>query len=178
MGSKPPPAALPAQRRPTRPAVPDITWGCEQDPSGQQQGPFPRDDVLLWLEQGYFTSSLPLKLADAPPGTPYTTLGAMQPLWQQADATGADVRTLFQQQQQQAQAKEQQDQQAAAAHRLTEMLMKQQQQQQVGSTCPCLAVTSLMQVMLHTQANAQAARQAWTAPSIATAGSCSHERAG
>ena len=105
-----------------------------QDPSGQQQGPFPREDVLLWLEQGYFTSALPLKLADAPPGTPFTTLGDMQPLWQQAQATGQDVRSLWQQQRQQRAQEEQQQQlqeQQAAAQKLTELLMKQQQHAQV-----------------------------------------------
>ena len=40
-----------------------------QDPTGQQQGPFPRHDIQLWLKQGYFTDTLPIRLHSAPPGT-------------------------------------------------------------------------------------------------------------
>ena len=39
-----------------------------QDPTGQQQGPFPRSDIELWFKQGYFNDTLPIRLSTAPAG--------------------------------------------------------------------------------------------------------------
>ncbi|KAK2993580.1 hypothetical protein RJ640_030887 [Escallonia rubra] len=45
------------------------------DPQGEIQGPFLGVDIISWLEQGFFGTELPVRLADAPEGTPFQALG-------------------------------------------------------------------------------------------------------
>ena len=47
------PAAAPA------PAPPPDVW-FYKDPSGNEQGPFAAPKLLKWVEQGYFSSDLPV----------------------------------------------------------------------------------------------------------------------
>lgn len=49
------------------------------DPQGVTQGPFVGADILLWFEQGFFGTDLPVRLADAPEGTPFQELGKVLP---------------------------------------------------------------------------------------------------
>ncbi|KAJ0095814.1 hypothetical protein Patl1_16984 [Pistacia atlantica] len=49
------------------------------DPQGATQGPFLGADILSWFEQGFFGTDLPVRLADAPEGTPFQSLGEV---WQ------------------------------------------------------------------------------------------------
>ncbi|XP_044490151.1 protein ESSENTIAL FOR POTEXVIRUS ACCUMULATION 1-like isoform X2 [Mangifera indica] len=49
------------------------------DPQGVTQGPFLGADILSWFEQGFFGTDLPVRLADAPEGTPFQSLGEV---WQ------------------------------------------------------------------------------------------------
>ncbi|XP_052186065.1 protein ESSENTIAL FOR POTEXVIRUS ACCUMULATION 1-like isoform X2 [Diospyros lotus] len=50
-----------------------------QDPQGEIQGPFLGADIISWFEQGFFGTDLPVRLADAPEGTPYQELGDLMP---------------------------------------------------------------------------------------------------
>lgn len=49
------------------------------DPQGEVQGPFLGVDIISWFEQGFFGTDLPVKLADAPEGTPFQELGEVMP---------------------------------------------------------------------------------------------------
>ncbi|EEF47426.1 conserved hypothetical protein [Ricinus communis] len=49
------------------------------DPHGTTQGPFLGADIILWFEEGYFGTDLPVRLADAPEGTPFQSLGEVMP---------------------------------------------------------------------------------------------------
>lgn len=49
------------------------------DPQGVTQGPFVGADILLWFEQGFFGTDLPVRLADAPEGMPFQELGKVLP---------------------------------------------------------------------------------------------------
>ncbi|XP_065874051.1 protein ESSENTIAL FOR POTEXVIRUS ACCUMULATION 1-like [Euphorbia lathyris] len=49
------------------------------DPHGETQGPFLGADIMLWFEEGYFGTDLPICLADAPQGTPFQSLGEVMP---------------------------------------------------------------------------------------------------
>lgn len=49
------------------------------DPQGVTQGPFVGADIILWFEQGFFGTDLPVRLADAPEGTPFQELGKVLP---------------------------------------------------------------------------------------------------
>ncbi|KAG7020286.1 hypothetical protein SDJN02_16969, partial [Cucurbita argyrosperma subsp. argyrosperma] len=49
------------------------------DPQGVIQGPFIGADIILWYEQGFFGLDLPVRLADAPEGTPFSELGKVMP---------------------------------------------------------------------------------------------------
>lgn len=52
---------------------------CYLDPQGAIQGPFLGVDIISWFEQGFFGTDLPVRLADAPEGTPFQDLGEMMP---------------------------------------------------------------------------------------------------
>ncbi|KAG2702793.1 hypothetical protein I3760_06G107200 [Carya illinoinensis] len=49
------------------------------DPQGVMQGPFVGADIVLWFEQGFFGTDLPVRMADAPEGTPFQELGKVLP---------------------------------------------------------------------------------------------------
>ncbi|KAJ8759211.1 hypothetical protein K2173_006671 [Erythroxylum novogranatense] len=49
------------------------------DPNGNTQGPFLGADIILWFEEGYFGTELPVCPADAPEGTPFRSLGDVMP---------------------------------------------------------------------------------------------------
>ncbi|KAA8533348.1 hypothetical protein F0562_033119 [Nyssa sinensis] len=49
------------------------------DPQGEIQGPFLGVDIISWFEQGFFGTDLPVRLADAPEGTPFQDLGEVMP---------------------------------------------------------------------------------------------------
>ncbi|XP_019427963.1 PREDICTED: uncharacterized protein LOC109336064 isoform X2 [Lupinus angustifolius] len=48
---------------------------CYLDPQGVIQGPFLGIDIILWFEQGFFGLDLPVRLSDAPEGSPFHELG-------------------------------------------------------------------------------------------------------
>ncbi|KAJ9176140.1 hypothetical protein P3X46_011485 [Hevea brasiliensis] len=49
------------------------------DPHGNTQGPFLGADIILWFEEGYFGTDLPVRLADAPEDTSFQSLGDIMP---------------------------------------------------------------------------------------------------
>ncbi|KAL9420626.1 hypothetical protein AB3S75_038237 [Citrus x aurantiifolia] len=49
------------------------------DPQGATQGPFLGADIISWFEQGFFGIDLPVRLADAPEGTPFQDLVEVMP---------------------------------------------------------------------------------------------------
>ncbi|KAK4763633.1 hypothetical protein SAY87_013071 [Trapa incisa] len=49
------------------------------DPQGEIQGPFLGLDIISWFEQGFFGTDLPVRLADAPEGTPFHELSLIMP---------------------------------------------------------------------------------------------------
>ncbi|KAA3455872.1 GYF domain-containing-like protein isoform 1 [Gossypium australe] len=52
---------------------------CYLDPQGVIQGPYLGIDIILWFEQGYFGTDLPVRLADAQDGSPFRELGDVMP---------------------------------------------------------------------------------------------------
>lgn len=52
---------------------------CYLDPQGNTQGPFLGIDIIAWFEQGFFGIDLPVRLFDAPDGSPYQELGDVMP---------------------------------------------------------------------------------------------------
>lgn len=52
---------------------------CYLDPQGVIQGPFLGIDIILWFEQGFFGIDLPVRLSDAPEGSPFHELGDIMP---------------------------------------------------------------------------------------------------
>ncbi|CAL1413604.1 unnamed protein product [Linum trigynum] len=52
---------------------------CYIDPHGNTQGPFLGADIIMWFEEGYFGTDLPVRLADAVEGTPFQNLGEVLP---------------------------------------------------------------------------------------------------
>lgn len=52
-----------------------------RDPQGQLQGPFTREDLLEWYEQGFFPDNLPIRPSEAPAGAPFVPLAPAVPLW-------------------------------------------------------------------------------------------------
>ncbi|KAG5107671.1 hypothetical protein JHK84_044578 [Glycine max] len=52
---------------------------CYLDPQGEIQGPFLGIDIILWFEQGFFGMDLPVRLSDAPEGSPFHELGDIMP---------------------------------------------------------------------------------------------------
>lgn len=49
------------------------------DPQGEVQGPFLGVDIIGWFEAGFFGLDLPVRLMDAPEGTPFTALENIMP---------------------------------------------------------------------------------------------------
>ena len=73
-----PPAPSPAQQQQQAqqqvPPVPaHIEW-LYLDPTGQQQGPFTRQELIEWHQGGFFPNDLPCKPVDAPPSAPFMPL--------------------------------------------------------------------------------------------------------
>ncbi|KAJ8773679.1 hypothetical protein K2173_005925 [Erythroxylum novogranatense] len=60
-------------------AAPEDLYFFYIDPSGNTQGPFLGADIILWFEEGYFGTELPVRLADTPEGTPFHNLGDVMP---------------------------------------------------------------------------------------------------
>ncbi|XVF13884.1 hypothetical protein REPUB_Repub09cG0007600 [Reevesia pubescens] len=52
---------------------------CYLDPQGVIQGPYLGIDIITWFEQGYFGTDLPVRLSDAPDGSPFQELGEVMP---------------------------------------------------------------------------------------------------
>jgi PERQ amino acid-rich with GYF domain-containing protein len=52
---------------------------CYLDPQGAIQGPYLGIDIIAWFEQGYFGTDLPVRLSDAPDGSPFHELGDIMP---------------------------------------------------------------------------------------------------
>ncbi|KAK8711015.1 hypothetical protein V6N13_146321 [Hibiscus sabdariffa] len=52
---------------------------CYLDPQGVIQGPYLGIDIISWFEQGYFGTDLPVRLEDAPDGSPFQELGEVMP---------------------------------------------------------------------------------------------------
>ncbi|KAL8153948.1 hypothetical protein V2J09_011708 [Rumex salicifolius] len=50
-----------------------------KDPQGQIQGPFAGVDIIGWFEAGYFGIDLLVRLANAPPDSPFSALGDVMP---------------------------------------------------------------------------------------------------
>ena len=73
-----PPVQMPPKHQATppqqpAPVPPNINW-FYLDPSGQQQGPFSRQELIEWHQGGFFPNDLPCKPVDAPPQAPYMPL--------------------------------------------------------------------------------------------------------
>ena len=60
-------------------AAPEELSLCYLDPQGVIQGPFLGIDIILWFEQGFFGLDLPVRLSDAPEGSPFQELGDIMP---------------------------------------------------------------------------------------------------
>ncbi|KAG8477206.1 hypothetical protein CXB51_030632 [Gossypium anomalum] len=52
---------------------------CYLDPQGVIQGPYLGIDIISWFELGYFGTDLPVRLANAPDGSPFQELGEVMP---------------------------------------------------------------------------------------------------
>ncbi|KAF5196465.1 Gyf domain-containing protein [Thalictrum thalictroides] len=50
-----------------------------KDPQGEIQGPFSGSDLIGWFEAGYFGIDLQVRVANALPGTPFSSLGDVMP---------------------------------------------------------------------------------------------------
>ncbi|KAL5715212.1 hypothetical protein ACHQM5_017067 [Ranunculus cassubicifolius] len=50
-----------------------------KDPQGEIQGPFSGVDLIGWFEAGYFGIDLQVRIANALPGTPFSSLGDVMP---------------------------------------------------------------------------------------------------
>lgn len=60
--------------------IPPEEWSLYYlDPQGETQGPFLGVDIIKWFEQGYYGPDLPVRLSDAPDGTPFQELGSVMP---------------------------------------------------------------------------------------------------
>lgn len=57
------------------------------DPQGEIQGPFLGVDIISWFKQGFFGIDLPVRLSDAPEGTPFQVLGEVMPDLKTKDET-------------------------------------------------------------------------------------------
>ncbi|OVA04520.1 GYF [Macleaya cordata] len=50
-----------------------------KDPQGQIQGPFSGSDLIGWFEAGFFGIDLEVRVANAPPDSPFSSLGDVMP---------------------------------------------------------------------------------------------------
>ncbi|XP_062110755.1 uncharacterized protein LOC133822433 isoform X2 [Humulus lupulus] len=64
---------------------------CYLDPQGMTQGPYLGVDIISWFEQGFFGTDLPVRLADAPEGTPFQDLGEVMPHLKAWDGQGYNI---------------------------------------------------------------------------------------
>ncbi|CAN0929190.1 Protein ESSENTIAL FOR POTEXVIRUS ACCUMULATION 1 [Linum grandiflorum] len=69
---------------------PEDLYFCYIDPEGNTQGPFLGADIVMWFEEGYFGTDLPVRLADAPEGTPFKHLGDVIPQLKYTEASGTE----------------------------------------------------------------------------------------
>lgn len=69
---------------------------CYLDPQGVTQGPFLGIDIISWFEQGFFGSDLPVRLSDAPDGSPFQELSKIMPHLKNkaSSASGSDLVTM------------------------------------------------------------------------------------
>ena len=73
----PPAPSQAQQQQPAQQQVPPVPAHIEWlylDPTGQQQGPFARQELIEWHQGGFFPNDLPCKPVDAPPGAPFMPL--------------------------------------------------------------------------------------------------------
>lgn len=61
------------------------------DPQGMTQGPYLGVDIISWFEQGFFGTDLPVRVEDAPEGTPFRDLGEIMPHLKAWDGQANDV---------------------------------------------------------------------------------------
>lgn len=68
------------------------------DPQGEIQGPYMGIDIIMWFEQGYFGTDLPVRLSDAPAGSPFQELGEIMPhlKFKAASAPGTNLTATSQ----------------------------------------------------------------------------------
>ncbi|KAL8466642.1 hypothetical protein ACS0TY_035621 [Phlomoides rotata] len=50
-----------------------------KDPQGEIQGPFAGSDIITWFEAAYFGIELQVRMANAPPDSPFSVLGDVMP---------------------------------------------------------------------------------------------------
>ncbi|KAL3640839.1 hypothetical protein CASFOL_015807 [Castilleja foliolosa] len=76
-----PPAAINRELEPhitSLPSPEDLVL-FYKDPQGEIQGPFAGSDIITWFESGYFGIDLKVRLANAPPDSPFSLLGDVMP---------------------------------------------------------------------------------------------------
>jgi hypothetical protein len=85
----PPPVAAPppATAPPTPPKELPDEWLYE-DPQGNLQGPFPKNDILEWFDQHYFEPTLKIRNHHEPADAGFQNLGDMLKLWRQVPPPG------------------------------------------------------------------------------------------
>lgn len=66
---------------------------CYLDPQGAVQGPYLGIDIITWFEQGYFGTDLPVRLSDAPDGSPFCELGEAMPHLKSKPGSASGTRT-------------------------------------------------------------------------------------
>ncbi|XP_062110761.1 uncharacterized protein LOC133822435 isoform X2 [Humulus lupulus] len=71
--------------------LPEDLCLCYLDPQGMTQGPYLGVDIISWFEQGFFGTDLPVRLADAPAGTPFRDLGEVMPHLKAWDGQGYNI---------------------------------------------------------------------------------------
>ncbi|KAK6280343.1 hypothetical protein POUND7_020610 [Theobroma cacao] len=67
---------------------------CYLDPQGVIQGPYLGIDIITWFEQGYFSTDLPVRLADAPDGSPFQELGDIMPHLRMNSGSASSVNAV------------------------------------------------------------------------------------
>ncbi|KAL3639203.1 hypothetical protein CASFOL_017110 [Castilleja foliolosa] len=76
-----PPAAINREMEPhitSLPSPEDLVL-FYKDPQGEIQGPFAGSDIITWFESAYFGIDLQVRLANAPPDSPFSSLGDVMP---------------------------------------------------------------------------------------------------
>ncbi|KAF4404719.1 hypothetical protein G4B88_006105 [Cannabis sativa] len=71
--------------------LPEDLCLCYLDPQGMIQGPYLGVDIISWFEQGFFGTDLPVRLEDAPEGTPFQDLGEVMPHLKAWDGQGYNI---------------------------------------------------------------------------------------